>query len=315
MKTDTVLIIDKPEGLTSHDVVSRVRKILKTRRVGHSGTLDPFATGVLVVCVNRATRLVQFLTGENKEYLATMRLGVATDTGDLTGTPISETTDAGSITAESIREALTHFRGRINQIPPMYSAKKIRGVKLYELARKGMEIEREPIEVEISELEICDSRHQPPVEPDRMTRDFNFRVVCSSGTYIRTLAEDIGKHLGIGAHLSALRRTRSGRCHIDQAMTLEELGEIVAGGESEPKGISMSEALDMEEIIISDFERGLISNGRSISRTGSWQQSARAKLCDEHHKLLAIARFNAESSIWKPDVVLESAGQDAGQDD
>ncbi|MBK8314752.1 MAG: tRNA pseudouridine(55) synthase TruB [Acidobacteria bacterium] len=157
MKTDTVLIIDKPEGLTSHDVVSRVRKILKTRRVGHSGTLDPFATGVLVVCVNRATRLVQFLTGENKEYLATMRLGVATDTGDLTGTPISEATDAGSITAESIREALSHFRGRINQIPPMYSAKKIRGVKLYELARKGMEIEREPIEVEISELELCDS--------------------------------------------------------------------------------------------------------------------------------------------------------------
>lgn len=196
MKTDTVLIIDKPEGLTSHDVVSRVRKILKTRRVGHSGTLDPFATGVLVVCVNRATRLVQFLTGENKEYLATMRLGVATDTGDLTGTPISETTDAGSITAESIREALTHFRGKINQIPPMYSAKKIRGVKLYELARKGMEIEREPIEVEIPNssfaIPVISRRSNPIVNNSGIFNPFasSARRELISG-HLRKISENI----------------------------------------------------------------------------------------------------------------------------
>src|SRR5215475_7864289 len=124
---DGVLVIDKPEGLTSHDVVARVRKILGTRRVGHAGTLDPFATGVLVVCVNRATRLVQFLTGVDKEYVATMRLGFATDTGDLTGTPKTPVTDAGHITSNKIQEAFSRFLGPIKQIPPMYSAKKIGG--------------------------------------------------------------------------------------------------------------------------------------------------------------------------------------------
>src|SRR5215470_17639290 len=127
---DGVLVIDKPEGLTSHDVVAQVRKLLGTRRVGHAGTLDPFATGVLVVCVNRATRLVQFLTGDDKEYLATMRLGYATDTGDLTGKPSSPVSDASHITAEAVSEILKEFRGRILQTPPMYSAKKIAGVKL-----------------------------------------------------------------------------------------------------------------------------------------------------------------------------------------
>jgi tRNA pseudouridine55 synthase len=132
---DGVLVIDKPEGLTSHDVVARVRKILRTRRVGHAGTLDPFATGALVVCVNRATRLVQFLTGDDKEYVATMRLGFATDTGDLTGTPKTPVTDAGHITSNKIQETFSRFLGPVKQIPPMYSAKKIGGVKLYEMAR------------------------------------------------------------------------------------------------------------------------------------------------------------------------------------
>src|SRR5215831_9405751 len=154
---DGVLIIDKPEGLTSHDVVARVRKILGTRRVGHAGTLDPFATGVLVVCVNRATRLVQFLTGADKEYVATMRLGFATDTGDLTGKPKTPVTDAGNITSDKVNEAFSRFLGPIKQIPPMYSAKKVGGVKLYEMARRGEVIERAPVEVDIKELELCKS--------------------------------------------------------------------------------------------------------------------------------------------------------------
>src|SRR5215475_2179590 len=152
---DGVLVIDKPEGLTSHDVVARVRKILGTRRVGHAGTLDPFATGVLVICVNRATRLVRFLTGDDKEYVATMRLGFATDTGDLTGRPKTPVTDAGNITSEKVKEAFSRFLGPIKQIPPMYSAKKIGGVKLYEIARRGEEIERAPIVVEIKKLVLC----------------------------------------------------------------------------------------------------------------------------------------------------------------
>src|SRR5499426_3820454 len=158
---DGVLVIDKPEGLTSHDVVARMRKILGTRRVGHAGTLDPFATGVLVVCVNRATRLVQFLTGADKEYVATMRLGFATDTGDLTGRPKTPVTDTRNITSEKIQGAFSHFLGHIKQVPPMYSAKKVGGVKLYEMARHGKEIERAPVEVEIKKLELC----KPAVGP------------------------------------------------------------------------------------------------------------------------------------------------------
>src|SRR5215467_13028616 len=159
--TDGVLVIDKPEGLTSHDVVARVRKILGTRRVGHTGTLDPFATGVLVVCVNRATRLAQFLTGDDKEYVATMRLGFATDTGDLTGTPKTPVTDAGHITSNNVKEAFSRFLGPIKQIPPMYSAKKVSGVKLYEMARRGEEIERAPIGVEIKKLELLNPADDP----------------------------------------------------------------------------------------------------------------------------------------------------------
>src|SRR5262245_33289449 len=174
---DGVLVIDKPEGLTSHDVVARVRKILGTRRVGHAGTLDPFATGVLVVCVNRATRLVQFLTAADKEYVATMRLGFATDTGDLTGTPKTPVTDAGNITSDKVKEALNHFLGPIKQIPPMYSAKKVGGVKLYEMARRGEEIARAPIAVEIKKLELL----KPTAHPgqSQTARDeYSFRVVC-----------------------------------------------------------------------------------------------------------------------------------------
>src|SRR5262245_46122004 len=154
---DGVLVIDKPEGLTSHDVVARVRKILGTRRVGHAGTLDPFATGVLVVCVNRATRLARFLTGDDKEYVATMRLGFATDTGDLTGAPKTPVTDPRHITSKKVQEAFSRFLGPVKQIPPMYSAKKIGGVKLYEMARRGEEIERAPIEVEIKKLELLNT--------------------------------------------------------------------------------------------------------------------------------------------------------------
>src|SRR5215471_14449199 len=201
---DGVLVIDKPEGLTSHDVVARVRKILKTRRVGHTGTLDPFATGVLVVCVNRATRLVQFLASDEKEYFATIRLGFATDTGDLTGTPKTPVTDTSNITSEKVQGAFSRFLGHIKQIPPMYSAKKVGGVKLYEMARRGEEIERAPVEVEIKALELCDhqesaAKTREPDIPSAAHIEFSFRVVCSSGTYIRTLAEDIGVSLGVGA--------------------------------------------------------------------------------------------------------------------
>src|SRR5688500_7487383 len=243
---DGVLIIDKPAGMTSHDVVARVRRIIGERRVGHTGTLDPFATGVLVMLVGRATRLAQFLSGAEKEYEAVIRLGYATDTGDLTGTRVISpslhgerglggeagnaqphpqslpTRREGSLPSlEEIAAAMTLLTGEIEQVPPMYSAKKIAGRKLYEHARRGEEIERQPVRVSISEFELLTQGGWEPNEEGAV--DLRARVVCSAGTYIRTLAEDLGKRLGLGAHLAELRRTRAGRFEIKDSITLESL--------------------------------------------------------------------------------------------
>lgn len=303
---DGVLIIDKPADWTSHDVVAKVRKIVRTRRVGHTGTLDPFATGVLVVCVNRATRLVQFLTGNDKEYVATMRLGFATDTGDLTGEALLPVTDASHVTSDQVREVLNQFRGRIQQIPPMYSAKKIGGVRLHEMARRGEQIERQPIEIEIKELEL--EEHTESVQ----SPEFTFRVVCSAGTYIRTLAEDIGKALGVGAHLVSLRRTRAGFCRQSEAVTLEQLSELI-----EQKGlgeilIPMAAAVEFPEIPLSAEDCKSVAHGRSICRKGDWNNGARAKLCDGEGNLLAIAEFDAARSLWRPHLVLMTPSEIAG---
>src|ERR1700716_561044 len=225
---DGVLIIDKPAGITSHDVVARVRKITGHRRVGHTGTLDPFATGVLVVLVGRATRLAQFLSGAEKEYEAVIRLGYATDTGDVTGTRLAnfttETQRHAEIHRDEIESALASLRGEIEQTPPMFSAKKVAGRKLYELARRGEQVERQPVAVKISEFATIPDGAVPN-ENDDGTRDLKVRVVCSAGTYIRTLAEDFGKQLGVGAHVAELRRTRAGQFKIADALTLDRLNE------------------------------------------------------------------------------------------
>ena len=228
---DGILIIDKPVGCTSHDVVARARRTLKTKRVGHTGTLDPFATGVLVLMIGKATRLSQFLDKDEKEYEALVRFGYETDTGDRTGERRAGPGDAGqerlperagdrpiSLDAALVEDALNKFRGRSEQTPPMYSAKKIDGKKLYELARAGQEVERKAVTVNVSELEI--------VGDDRPHDEITLRVVCSAGTYVRTLAEDIGRELGVGAHLGELRRTRAGRFTIAQALTLDALERL-----------------------------------------------------------------------------------------
>jgi len=300
MELDGVIIIDKPAGITSHDVVARARKILKTRRIGHAGTLDPFATGVLVLCINRATRLVQFMIGDDKEYLATMRLGVATDTGDLTGRPLLPASDAAHITSEMVKEALSHFRGRIKQVPPMYSAKKIGGVKLYEMARRGVEVEREPIVIEIKELELITSKYIR----ENHSPDFSFRVLCSSGTYVRALVEDIGRELNVGAHLIDLRRTRAGACDLQRAVTLERLAEIFDAGRVEQLIVPMSEVLAMDELQLSSEELRAVVHGRSINYVGDWLNGVHAKLCDPNHNLIAIADYDAANQCWRPRVVL-----------
>lgn len=216
-----ILLIDKPRDWTSHDVVGKLRGILRERRIGHSGTLDPMATGLLVVFIGRATRAVEFAEAHEKEYHAGLRLGMVTDTQDVTGT-VLEQCDC-SVTREELEAVLPRFRGEIQQIPPMYSAIKVQGKKLYEIARKGGEVERKPRPVTISKLEVTGEEHG----------DYLLDVVCSKGTYIRTLCHDIGGALGVGGTMSALRRVRAGQFSLENAYTLEQVQQAADAGRTE----------------------------------------------------------------------------------
>lgn len=206
-----ILLVDKPEGWTSHDVVAKLRGITKLRRIGHSGTLDPMATGLLVVFVGRATRAVEFAEAHEKEYRAALRLGVTTDTLDITGRVLSTCTQ--SVELAELRAVLPRFTGEIEQIPPMYSAIKIKGQKLCDVARRGGEVQREPRRVTIWELDCTGERDG----------DFLLSVTCSKGTYIRSLCADIGEALGCGGCMSALRRTRAGDFRLESAHSMEEI--------------------------------------------------------------------------------------------
>lgn len=207
-----ILIVDKPEDWTSQDVVAKLRGALHERRAGHGGTLDPMATGVLPVFFGRATRAVEFFEHAEKTYEAVLRLGLVTDTQDITGR-VLEQRDAASVTEAAVRAALTHFLGPQKQVPPMYSAIKIGGKKLYELARKGQEVERKPRNITIFELAVEDGSGS----------DWDLRVRCSKGTYVRTLCHDIGQSLGCGGCMSSLRRTRAGRFTLEQTVTMEQI--------------------------------------------------------------------------------------------
>jgi tRNA pseudouridine55 synthase len=216
-----ILLIDKPQGWTSSDVVAKLRGILHERRIGHSGTLDPLATGLLVVFVGRATRAVSFAEGHDKRYLAGLCLGVETDTQDVTGTRTGG--DPRPVTEAELEAALAQFRGPIQQIPPMYSAIKVGGKKRYEIARRGGEVERRPRPVRIRELRLL----------GREGEDWLLDVTCSKGTYIRTLCHDIGQSLGCGGCMSALRRVRAGDFSLEQAHTLDQIREAADRGEAE----------------------------------------------------------------------------------
>jgi len=206
-----IVIVDKPQGWTSQDVVSKLRGVFQTRRVGHGGTLDPLATGVLPVFVGRATRGVEFFEHAEKTYETVLRLGITTDTEDITGTVLTE--QDAFVTGAMLEEVLSRFRGEILQVPPMYSALKINGQKLYELARKGKEVERQPRPVTIHELTLLG------MEADGI----HLRVRCSKGTYIRTLCKDIGEALGCGGCMAALRRVAAGAYTAEEAVPLAEL--------------------------------------------------------------------------------------------
>ena len=208
---DGIIIIDKPADWTSQDVTAKLRGVFQTRRIGHGGTLDPMATGVLPVFVGRATRGVEFFEHADKVYEATLRLGLTTDTEDITGNVLTETTV--SVTEEQVKSALEQFKGEIQQIPPMYSAIKVNGQKLYDLARKGKEVERKPRSVTILALDFLGMEGS----------DVRLRVHCSKGTYIRTLCKDIGQALGCGGCMATLRRTAAGGYTETEAIALTQL--------------------------------------------------------------------------------------------
>lgn len=217
-----IIIINKEQGFTSHDVVARVRRILSTRRVGHTGTLDPEATGVLPICVGKATRVSDMLTFSDKEYVAQVKLGLITDTQDIWG-EVVERREVKAFSREILEDALNHFKGEISQIPPMYSAIKINGQKMCDLARQGIEVERKARTVTIYNTEILN------VGSDT----FEIRVACSKGTYIRTLCHDIGLYLGCGACMTSLVRTKSAVFELSGAHTLAELESAVESGNAD----------------------------------------------------------------------------------
>jgi len=254
---DGIINIYKDKGFTSHDVVAVVRRTINQKKVGHTGTLDPDATGVLPVCVGKATKLADYIMAAEKTYIAEVTLGVTTDTLDSSGNVIE--TKEVNFSEEEIKNAVMSFVGEQEQIPPMYSAIKINGKKLYELAREGKEVDRKARRINIFDIEILSLEM-----PDKI----KIKVDCSKGTYIRTLCGDIGQKLGCGAHMSSLERTRSGSFVKENSITLDELKNLCENGESDRVLLSMEKAVEKyKKIIVSPKAEKLLYNGAKIYRS------------------------------------------------
>ncbi|HUR97734.1 MAG TPA: tRNA pseudouridine(55) synthase TruB [Pyrinomonadaceae bacterium] len=319
---DGLLIIDKPAGMTSHDVVSRVRRVLRTKRVGHTGTLDPFATGVMVLLIGNATRLARFLDKDAKEYIAEVRFGFETDTGDNTGRRKAEGEGrneeiVGKLNATDWEGVFEKFRGQIMQTPPMYSAKKIEGKKLYELARQGKEIERKPARVSIHELKLLAHEDSPPsrdegvaaaspgtvVGSKGVNTAIRIRVVCSAGTYIRTLAEDIGREIGVGAHLTNLRRTAAGKFDLQQSLTIEDLKNL-----EEPESALLPLQLavaHLPEFALPDDRIGPTKNGLASRIEGEKYGAGEfVRMTLSGGNLVAVGLYDHDEKVIRPKVVL-----------
>jgi tRNA pseudouridine55 synthase len=313
---DGLLIVDKPAGWTSHDVVARVRRLLREKRVGHTGTLDPFATGVLVLLLGRATRLAQFLSGAEKEYEATIRLGYSTTTGDLTGerreadAAGAGVADCAAITRERFEAALAGLRGEIEQVPPMYSAKKVGGKKLYELARRGEEVERRAARVTVNEFEVLAEEGGAWMRAnDDGTCDVRARVVCSAGTYVRALAESVGERLGTGAHLAALRRTRAGAFRIADALAPGALEKLAEAGQRAGEFLLPLEAAlpHLPSAHLTDEEARRVRHGAAVGageEARGLEDGASALLLDARGRLLAVAVYDAPRRVLQPRVML-----------
>jgi tRNA pseudouridine55 synthase len=288
---DGILIIDKPSGLTSHDTVNHVRRATKIRQVGHAGTLDPMATGVLVVCLGQATRVSEYLLGHDKAYRATIRLGLETDTYDADGEIVA--TRNVNVDRATVERALAQFAGEIQQVPPMVSAIKRGGQKLYELARQGIEIERAARPVVIRSIDLRE--YQPP--------DAAIDVRCSAGTYIRSIAHDVGAALGTGGHLIELRRTAAGPFTIDQAIALEAFEAAARAGQWHAHLRTIDEALsDWPRVVLAGPDRIRAVNGAPIFTLKLAGTHCRAH--DEYGQLIALLVFDQKKHGWRAEKVL-----------
>ncbi len=280
-----ILVLDKPKGMTSHDVVRHVRRITGVRKVGHAGTLDPMATGVLVICVGRATRLAEYITAADKSYQATMQLGVETDTYDADGRVLSSR--PVGISRDQVEAALLEFTGSIDQVPPMYSAIKRQGRPLYTLARRGITVERQARQVRISRAELV--HWAPPCA--------TIAVTCSAGTYVRSLAHDLGQLLGCGAHLTQLARRRSGRFDLSDAVPLKELSAENWTDHLRPMDAAVS---GLPVLAINPEAARQLIQGQSIPLLPQHPQAelARAHECDGG--FVAIVRSAPDGTSWVP---------------
>ncbi len=281
-----VLSIDKPAGLSSHDVVARIRLISGIRRVGHTGTLDPLATGLLILCLGRATRLAEFLAGQNKEYLATIRLGQETNTFDAEGTIVAE--KPINVSKIQLLAALDQFRGKIKQIPPMYSAVKVDGQPLYRRARQGKVIDRPAREVTIFELDLyC---WQSP--------EIQVRLVCSSGTYVRVIAHDLGRSLGCGAYLMGLRRTAVGNHRVDTAIPLADLQKSGWQDYLQPSDIAVSH---LPGVVLAEEEAVSLYHGQRVPHYSESVESL-VRAYDENGRFIGI--LTGDEQYWSAKKIL-----------
>lgn len=297
-----IIIVDKPSGLTSHDVVLKIRKLLKIKRVGHAGTLDPMATGVLIITIGQATRLFPYLSKTDKTYSGEITLGQSTDTYDAQGKPLGPP-NTNFPEEGALRKAIASFEGEITQLPPPYSAKKIRGEAAFKLARQGKNPQLTPVRVKIHRFLLLD--YQPPT--------IRFLVECSSGTYVRTLAHDLGQVLGCGAYLSQLRRLASGSYTEEEALTLDKIEEIVSTEQMNRMIIPLDYLLVEYPAIYLDPKGGKdFINGRKITidrvtrvmlgHTSNFP-SVIYRVFSEENRLLGLARFERESRVFQPEVV------------
>lgn len=287
--TSGALLIDKPAGLTSHDVVARLRKLFNERRIGHAGTLDPMATGLLVVAVGTSTRLLRFAQAQTKRYVGTVQLGVATDSLDADGA-VTAVCAVPRLTSEDLNAAAATMIGRQSQVPPMVSALKVGGRRLHEMARDGIEVERAPREIVVENFELS---------PRDVADQWDFDVTCSVGTYVRVLLSDLSMKLGTVGHLRALRRVSSGTHHVDNAYTLDDLSflEDVRSALAKPAQL----VSDLECAVLGSADIAKMRRGQRVSLDASFVDEEIAAL-DAEGELVGVLRRRGE--LWKPQIVM-----------